>query len=289
MAENQITQRCLLCRPCRILLMWFMLQNINRHREELQERQRRKRNRRMWVHPLVAERQEKGHFYVLYQDLRRYPDKFILFCRLSILAFDRLLHILAPHLTFADTIMRKAITAEERLLITLRFLATGESYTSLHLQFRVGKSTISQIVRCTCNVIWQKLQPMVMPSPTEETWLQVAAGFQSVANFPNCIGAVDGKHVRVQQPPRSGSRFFNYKKYFSVVLMAVADAHCKFVAIDTPERQWLHMLLRNPMVHQLQKQMFLQLMKMGLHQKGCYYMVPRCHLPHKTLLHLLIH
>ncbi|KAM4026847.1 uncharacterized protein ACNLHF_022713 [Anomaloglossus baeobatrachus] len=95
-----------------------------------------------------------------------------------------------------------------------------------------GKSTISEIVRCTCNVIWQKLQPIVMPSPTEETWLQVAAGFKTVANFPNCIGAVDGKHVRVQKPPRSGSNFFNYKKYFSVVLMAVADAHCNFVAID---------------------------------------------------------
>ncbi|XP_069605550.1 uncharacterized protein [Ranitomeya imitator] len=156
----------------------------------------------MWVHPLVAERTEKGHFYVLYNDLRRYPDKFISFCRLSILAFDRLLTILAPHLTLQDTVMRKSISAEERLLITLRFLATGESYTSLHLQFRVGKSTISNIVRCTCTVIWQKLQPIVMPSPTEETWLQVAAGFQSVANFPNCIGAVDGKHVRVQQPPR---------------------------------------------------------------------------------------
>ncbi|KAM4038366.1 uncharacterized protein ACNLHF_016678 [Anomaloglossus baeobatrachus] len=128
--------------------------------------------------------------------------------------------------------MHKSISAEERLLLTLRVLATGESYASLHLQFRVGKTTISKIVRCTCTVIWQKLQPIVMPSPTEETWLQVAAGFQTVANFPNCIGAVDGKHIRVQQPPRSGSRFFNYKKYFSVVLMAVADAHSKFAAID---------------------------------------------------------
>ncbi|XP_069618150.1 uncharacterized protein [Ranitomeya imitator] len=186
----------------------------------------------MWVHPIINEREEKGHFHVLYQDLRSYPEKFIQFCRLTIQAFDRLLIILTPQLSYEDTCMRRSISAEERLLITLRFLATGESYTSLHLQFKVGKSTISQIVRCTCAVIWQKLQPIVMPCPTEETWLQVAAGFQSVANFPNCVGAVDGKHVRVLKPPRSGSRFFNYKKYFSVVLMAVADAHYKFVAID---------------------------------------------------------
>ncbi|XP_073436960.1 uncharacterized protein [Dendrobates tinctorius] len=142
-----------------------------------------------------------------------YPEKFVHFCRLTIPAFDHLLDLLSPELNYQKTVMRRPISAEERLLITLRFLATGESYTSLHLQFRVGKSTISQIVRCTCAVIWQKLQPIVMPSPTKDTWLQVAAGFQSVANFPYCIGAVDGKHVRVQKPPRSGSRFFNYKWY----------------------------------------------------------------------------
>ncbi|KAM4011782.1 uncharacterized protein ACNLHF_005708 [Anomaloglossus baeobatrachus] len=198
----------------------------------LRRRRRQAMTKKMWVHPLVMAREEKGHFASLYRDLRRYPDKFMSFCRLPINSFDHLLAIVKTDLTYKDTVMRRSISAEERLLITLRFLATGESFASLHLQFRVGKSTISEIVRCTCNVIWQKLQPIVMPSPTEETWLQVAAGFKTVANFPNCIGAVDGKHVRVQKPPRSGSNFFNYKKYFSVVLMAVADAYCNFVAID---------------------------------------------------------
>ncbi|XP_069830296.1 uncharacterized protein [Dendropsophus ebraccatus] len=146
--------------------------------------------------------------------------------------FAELANLVRPDLTFTNTRLRQAICVEERLFITLRFLATGESYASLHFQFRVGVSTISGIVKCTCSVIWQKLQPMVMPSPTEETWRHVATGFQNVANFPHCLGAVDGKHVRVQQPPHSGSRYYNYKKYFSVVLMAVADANCRFVAID---------------------------------------------------------
>ncbi|XP_073509699.1 uncharacterized protein [Phyllobates terribilis] len=218
-------------RPCLNLLLMTCL-NLLHYNVEQERLRRRRRPKKIWVHPILQERTDKGHFNVLYQDLRSFPEKFKQFCRLNIIAFDRLLSLMSPDLDFQDTVMRRAISAEERLLITLRFLATGESYTSLHLQFRVGKSTISRIVRCTCTVIWQKLQPIVMPSPTEETWLQVAAGFQTVANFPNCIGAVDGKHVRVQQPPRSGSRFFNYKKFFSVVLMAVADAHFKFVAID---------------------------------------------------------
>ncbi|XP_066443030.1 uncharacterized protein [Eleutherodactylus coqui] len=192
-----------------------------------------RRQRRYWVHPILTERGTKGHFASLYQDLKNHPEKFVVFCRLPMEAFERLLGLVRRDLTYQDTQMRKAITAEERLLITLRnFLATEESYASLHLQFRVGKSTITEIVRCTCSAIWQKLQPIVMPSPTEDTWQRVAAGFQAVAKFPNCIGAVDGKHVRVLQPAHSGSKFYNYKKFFSIVLMAVADAHCKFVCID---------------------------------------------------------
>ncbi|XP_069612593.1 uncharacterized protein [Ranitomeya imitator] len=210
-------------RPYRNLLLGVFLLILLRCRRQEQSRRRLR---------TLQLRSKKGHFHVLYRDLRRDPEKFLSFCRIPIQGFDRLLMILGPELTYPDTAMRKAISAEEQLLITLRFLATGESYASLYLQFRVGKSIISQIVRGTCNVIWQKLQPIVMPSPTVETWLQVAAGFQTVADFPNCIGAIDGKHVRVQQPPQSGSHVFNYKKYSSVVLMAVADAHYKFVAID---------------------------------------------------------
>lgn len=50
--------------------------------------------------------------------------------------------------------------------------------------------------------------------------------------FPNCIGALDGKRIRVKKPPHSGSSYFNYKKYFSVVLLALTDAHLKFFAVD---------------------------------------------------------
>ncbi|CAN2388613.1 nuclease activity [Pristimantis euphronides] len=34
------------------------------------------------------------------------------------------------------------------------------------------------------------------------------------------------------QPPHSSSKFYNYKKYFSIVFMAVADSQYKFVAIN---------------------------------------------------------
>lgn len=71
-----------------------------------------------------------------------------------------------------------------------------------------------------------------MPEPTEQMWLDIAEQFYIKTNFPNCVGALDGKHIRCINPRRAGSNFFNYKKFFSVVLMAVADANLNFVVID---------------------------------------------------------
>lgn len=70
-----------------------------------------------------------------------------------------------------------------------------------------------------------------MPQTTAE-WEAIAHKFNEKWNFPNCIGAVDGKHIVMAAPPNAGSIFYNYKGTHSIVLMGVADAEYKFLYID---------------------------------------------------------
>lgn len=70
-----------------------------------------------------------------------------------------------------------------------------------------------------------------MPN-SEEEWRATSNDFGKRWNFPNCIGAIDGKHVLIKKPAKSGSFYFNYKKTFSIVLMAVVNANYEFIVVE---------------------------------------------------------
>ena len=67
---------------------------------------------------------------------------------------------------------------------------------------------------------------------TAAAWQRIADEFEEKWDFPNCIGAIDGKHVVLRNPPGSGSTYFNYKGHFSIVLLAIVDADYNFVYVD---------------------------------------------------------
>ena len=110
--------------------------------------------------------------------------------------------------------MRKPIDPEIKLAITLRFLATGESYESLMYQFRVHSCTIAKFIPVVCSKIYEtfKGQFLRLPNTTEE-WGIIEHETRRLWQFPNCIGATDGKHVAILHPSNSGSEFCNYKGF----------------------------------------------------------------------------
>jgi len=69
---------------------------------------------------------------------------------------------------------------------------------SLKYQYYIAQSTITNIIKETCNALWTTLMSIVLKVPTYDTWKQIAENFELKCNFPHCIGAVDGKHIVIQ-------------------------------------------------------------------------------------------
>ena len=85
----------------------------------LRRRERRRRERKFWVHPIIENRSD-SQFQQLYRLLRLYDDKFFNYFRMSKKTFDYLLNELKEGIQKKDTLMRKSISSEERLAITIR-------------------------------------------------------------------------------------------------------------------------------------------------------------------------
>ena len=93
---------------------------------------------------------------------------------------------------------------------------------------------MGRIISKTCRAIWYALNKKVfIKAPTsKKEWLDIATVFDSKWNFPHCLGAIDGKHIIIQAPLRSGSTFFNYTKSFGIVLPIVCNTNYEFTLVD---------------------------------------------------------
>lgn len=140
---------------------------------------------------------------------------------------------LRPYIEGQTTHLRRPISAEEKLAVTLRFLATGESYESLMYQFRIHQSTISLFVPKVCHAIYEVLKEEYFHFPNSEgEWLELAEATEQRWQFPNAFAAADGKHIALYHPHNSGAEFYNYKGFYSIVLLAFVDYDYKFVYVD---------------------------------------------------------
>lgn len=137
------------------------------------------------------------------------PETFRNHLRLTTNQFQELLSVVEHSIKKKDTLMGAALEHRIKLQITLRYLATGDSFSTLEHMYRIPKTTIS------------KFLPQA-----------IAKGFEDRWQFPKCCGALDGKHVNIQCPNNSHSDFYNYRGFFSTILFALVDSNYCFIYIN---------------------------------------------------------
>ena len=140
------------------------LQPLAQPQPQLAPRRRKPPN--PWVMPWILQRQEKGCFSNLladlihtdipgYQNFVRMPPAFFYLIQ------ERIHH----HIKKSVTNFRKPLEVGLKLAITLRHLATGQTYTSLQYHWLVGRPTICKFVPQVCRTILAEFQDKYLHCP----------------------------------------------------------------------------------------------------------------------------
>ena len=195
--------------------------------------QRPRRRHNMWVRPWLLQREERGAYHNIMADLYATDiPGFSNYMRMTPEFFEMIKTRLEPHLARQATNYRAPISVGEKLALTIRYLATGESYTSLSCQFRVGRSTISKFIPEVCRAIQDEFTREYLKCPTTpDQWKELEREFR-IRNVPHALGALDGKHVALKKPKNTGALYHNYKGFFSIVMLALVDGQYKFRWVD---------------------------------------------------------
>ena len=147
--------------------------------------------------------------------------------------FDELSARVGFRITKQHTWYREPLQPSLKLALTLRHLASGSKYSNMNYAWRIPHDNQSLAVREIYQaIIDEYILEMITCPTTPEGWRAISDKFPQEWNFLHTCGALNGKHITCKCPPKSGSQYLNYNGFYSVVLMALLDADCKFIWAD---------------------------------------------------------
>ena len=116
------------------------------------------RKRKIWSKQWLRKRQKYSHVNLM-KELAIEKDDWFNYMRMDHDTYLELLRQVSPLIEKKDTCMREAISPHERLSATLRFLATGRTYSDLKFTTIISQPSLSVIIPETCAAIYKCLGP----------------------------------------------------------------------------------------------------------------------------------
>ncbi|KAH8270314.1 hypothetical protein KR018_007728 [Drosophila ironensis] len=108
---------------------------------------------------------------------------------------------------YAPQRKKKSFSAEERLAITLKYLATGEVHSCRNYCFRASKIVINEMIANICLGFYEHLKDQYVTLPkTDDQWRSSAEEMERKHNLPHCVGNLFMRSIQLQgSGPGSGS------------------------------------------------------------------------------------
>lgn len=206
------------------------LDDLNEAIEYLKELIRRQRER-MWdfVMMFFQPRQDRQ---VIYRDRSYFHERvpgmgdneFRKNFRVTRRVHRYLVQKLGPYIGRQENNYNITITVEERVLIALTVLASNAELQLIANMFGLGKSTVQEIFHDFTTAVCNILRPIHIRVPDEFEFQMIEELFEANHRFPMVVGAIDGTHVEFECPKALKEDYFCYKRYCSVLTLAICDA-----------------------------------------------------------------
>jgi len=119
------------------------------------------KTRSCWTKNWLRKKKSLSHLPLL-QELRDEPGDFKNYLRMDETVLNDLLNMVNDRLTKQNTQMRECISPYERLVATLRFLATGRSYEDLKYSTGISAQSLGRIIPETCKILYEELKDEYM-------------------------------------------------------------------------------------------------------------------------------
>ncbi|XP_052785967.1 putative nuclease HARBI1 [Mya arenaria] len=127
-----------------------------------------------------------------------------------------------------------AISARHKLLLTLRYLASGPIQLNDCDFHGVSQPTVSRVLVEMLNVLSDtRLVRQFISFPTDVADLRRNATiFEGIANFPKVMGLINGTHIRIRAPSEDEYNFmYVNRKQFHSINVQVVDGDDKIIDI----------------------------------------------------------
>ncbi|XP_066582100.1 putative nuclease HARBI1 [Prorops nasuta] len=120
---------------------------------------------------------------------------------------------------------------KKKILLTIWIISTLETFRSVADRFGVSKTTAYEAFKEVIFTL-KILMPNFIQWPDAEKRNESTKIFQLRSRgFPGVVGAIDGSHIAIKQPPLNANDYYNRKDYHSIILQAICDEKGKFIDI----------------------------------------------------------
>lgn len=128
-----------------------------------------------------------------------------------------------------DTNMRCCIPLHKRVALSLyRLASSAEERTVAHL-FSVSRPSVNIIFKEFCDIVVDILEAEIVRPLSRNHVKEHVRQFEASTGFPQGFAALDGCHIKVSPLSEHAQDYFNYKGWYSVILLALVDHNYKFL------------------------------------------------------------